>query len=101
MAPLQPFVGLSGSVVVETNTARRRRSPGMGKLPVTVVVAPETGPINCSEAATVLLRPSRIVAADWGGPRMKAPVAGKTLLFGLPASPTRPLPGWPSPAQKW
>src|SRR4051812_25408813 len=100
MAPLQPAVGLSGSVADETNTARRRGSPGTGDAPVMVVVLPTAGPINCSEAATVLLRPSMIVAADWGGPRMKAPLAGKAALVGLPASPTCPLPGWPSPAQK-
>ena len=44
--------------------------------PATVVTVPTAGPINCSEAATVLLDPSVIEAIDWGGPRVKAPSAG-------------------------
>src|SRR4051812_30975111 len=98
--PLQPPVGSSGSGVVETYTAARRMSCGNGDAPAVVVVLPEAVPINCSEAATVLLDPSMIVAADWGRPRMNAPLAGRALLVGFPTSPTCPLPGSPLPVQK-
>src|SRR3954469_10802866 len=97
---LQPPVELSGKFVVEIYTAARRTSGGTGVAPAVVVAAPDAVPINCSEAATVLLVPSVIVAADWGRPRMNAPVGGRAPVSGLPASPTWPLPGWPSPVLK-